>query len=233
MRRIFPLVVFLLLLARCPRGRWGRRRALLVACRDFLTLPDLGNSVSGNLHRRFRAGRRRAAETSAAFPSRMAPSAPSGACNPPWTTHSATRTRPISPSSTCAPTALSSSDDGQVYLMLGDGEAKRRWARRRCKNILSGIQGEKLLIVDACYSGALIGRGAFAHSLLPGSRAQSPASLETPLLADPSIHVLTSASGFLNPVGITTARGSPRARFPTSPARFPAASGFTASPKRT
>ena len=55
---------------------------------------------------------------------------------------------------------------------------------------------EKLLIVDACYSGALIGRGAFAHSLLPGSRAQSPASLETPFLADPSIHVLTSASGF-------------------------------------
>ena len=64
------------------------------------------------------------------------------------------------------------------------------------QNILSGIQGEKLLIVDACYSGALIGRGAFAHSLLPGSRAQSPASLETPFLADPSIHVLTSASGF-------------------------------------
>ena len=49
MRRIFPLVVFLLLLA-LPAWALGQTRALLVACRDFLTLPDLGNSVSGNLH---------------------------------------------------------------------------------------------------------------------------------------------------------------------------------------
>lgn len=62
--------------------------------------------------------------------------------------------------------------------------------------LLSSIQGEKLLIVDACYSGALIGRGISAQSLLPGSRTQSPASMETPFLADSSIHVLTSASGF-------------------------------------
>ena len=49
MRRIFPLVVFLLLLA-LPAWALGQTRALLVACRDFLSLPDLGNSVSGNLH---------------------------------------------------------------------------------------------------------------------------------------------------------------------------------------
>lgn len=64
------------------------------------------------------------------------------------------------------------------------------------QQLLSSIQGEKLLIVDACYSGALIGRGISAQSLLPGSRAQSPVSMETPFLADSSIHVLTSASGF-------------------------------------
>ena len=49
MRR-FSRSSFFCCCSRCPRGRWGRTRALLVACRDFLTLPDLGNSVSGNLH---------------------------------------------------------------------------------------------------------------------------------------------------------------------------------------
>ena len=63
----------------------------------------------------------------------------------------------------CTHGVLSSSDDGQVYLMLGDGENEAPLGAAALQNILSGIQGEKLLIVDACYSGALIGRGAFAH----------------------------------------------------------------------
>lgn len=80
--------------------------------------------------------------------------------------------------------------------MLGDGKSEAPLSAADLQQLLSSIQGEKLLIVDACYSGALIGRGVSAQSLLPGSRAQSPASMETPFLADSSIHVLTSASGF-------------------------------------
>ena len=49
MRKIFALVAALLLLA-LPAWALAQTRALLVACHDFLTLPDLGNSVSGNLH---------------------------------------------------------------------------------------------------------------------------------------------------------------------------------------
>ena len=64
--------------------------------------------------------------------------------------------------------------------MLGDGESEAPLGAAALQNILSGIQGEKLLIVDACYSGALIGRGAFAHSLLPGSRVQSPRRWKRP-----------------------------------------------------
>ena len=212
------------------RRRWARR-ALLVACRDFLTLPDLGNSVSGNLHIvgsvLVGAGLNLGSlsiEDGTIGTVRHLQSAVDDAFGDADETD-------LSILYLCTHGVLSSSDDGQVYLMLGDGENEAPLGAAALQSILSGVQGEKLLIVDACYSGALIGRGAFAHSLLPGSRAQSSASLETPFLADPSIHVLTSASG-LNPVGIMTAMGSPRARSPTSPARFPAASGFTASPKR-
>ena len=195
MRRIFPLVVFLLLLA-LPAWALGQTRALLVACRDFLSLPDLGNSVSGNLHivgsALVGAGLNLGSlsiEDGTIGTVRRLQSAVDDAFGDADETD-------LSILYLCTHGVLSSSDDGQVYLMLGDGENEAPLGAAALQNILSGIQGEKLLIVDACYSGALIGRGAFAHSLLPGSRAQSPASLETPFLADPSIHVLTSASGF-------------------------------------
>ena len=195
MRRIFSLVVFLLLLA-LPAWALGQTRALLVACRDFLSLPDLGNSVSGNLHivgsALVGAGLNLGSlsiEDGTIGTVRRLQSAVDDAFGDADETD-------LSILYLCTHGVLSSSDDGQVYLMLGDGENEAPLGAAALQNILSGIQGEKLLIVDACYSGALIGRGAFAHSLLPGSRAQSPASLETPFLADPSIHVLTSASGF-------------------------------------
>ena len=195
MRRIFPLVVFLLLLA-LPAWALGQTRALLVACRDFLTLPDLGNSVSGNLHivgsALVGAGLNLGSlsiEDGTIGTVRHLQSAVNN-------TFGDADETDLSILYLCTHGVLSSSDDGQVYLMLGNGENEAPLGAAALQNILSGIQGEKLLIVDACYSGALIGHGAFAHSLLPGSRAQSPASLETPFLADPSIHVLTSASGF-------------------------------------
>ena len=105
MRRIFPLVVFLLLLA-LPAWALGQTRALLVACRDFLSLPDLGNSVSGNLHI-VGSALVGAGLNLGSLSIEDGPIGPVRRCNPPWTTHSATRTRPISPSSTCAPTACS------------------------------------------------------------------------------------------------------------------------------
>ncbi|MDO5377817.1 MAG: FlgD immunoglobulin-like domain containing protein, partial [Clostridia bacterium] len=70
------------------------------------------------------------------------------------------------------------------------GESETPVGAAQLFELVSGIQGEKLLILDACFSGALIGRG------LPVKQPpESGASVFTPFLSDPSIHVLTSASG--------------------------------------
>lgn len=49
MRRFFGLLMVLLLIS-LPVLALGQSRALLVACHDFISMPDLGNAVSGNLH---------------------------------------------------------------------------------------------------------------------------------------------------------------------------------------
>ena len=49
MRKMLALIASLLLLT-LPALALGQTRALLVACHDFLSMPGLGNSVSGNLH---------------------------------------------------------------------------------------------------------------------------------------------------------------------------------------
>ena len=121
MRRIFPLVVFLLLLA-LPAWALGQTRALLVACRDFLTLPDLGNSVSGNLHivgsALVGAGLNLGSlsiEDGTIGTVRHLQSAVDDAFGDADETD-------LSILYLCTHGVLSSSDDGQVYLMLGDGE---------------------------------------------------------------------------------------------------------------
>ncbi|MFR8176179.1 MAG: hypothetical protein ACLVB5_03305 [Christensenellales bacterium] len=135
MRRIFPLPGrFLLLLASCPRRRWGRRaRCSSPANATFFSLPpDLGNSVSGNLHivgsALVGAGLNLGSlsiEDGARHRHRPAPlQSAVGA------THSATRTTPDPPSSACAPTACSLlGRRARFYLMLGDG--RRRSAAGR------------------------------------------------------------------------------------------------------
>lgn len=148
MRRIFPLVVFLLLLA-LPAWALGQTRALLVACRDFLSLPDLGNSVSGNLHivgsALVGAGLNLGSlsiEDGTIGTVRRLQSAVDD-------TFGDADETDLSILYLCTHGVLSSSDDGQVYLMLGDGENEAPLGAAALQNILSGIQGEKLLIVDA------------------------------------------------------------------------------------
>ena len=195
MRKIFALVAALFLLA-LPAWALAQTRALLVACHDFLTLPDLGNSVSGNLHivgsalvgAGLNVGNLSIEDGTVGTVEHLQAAVEDA--------FDGANETDLSILYLCTHGVLSSSDDGQVYLMLGDGKSEAPLGAAALQSILSNIQGEKLLIVDACYSGALIGRGVFTQSLLPGSRALSPASLATPFLADPSIHVLTSASGF-------------------------------------
>ena len=171
----------------------AQTRALLVACSEFTSQPDLGTASSGNLHLigsaligaqprlgvlSFEDGTIGTAEALGA----AIDDAFEGATED-----------DLSILYLCTHGVLSSADDGQVYLLLGDGTRETPLHARQLFSLVSHVQGEKLVIIDACYSGALIGREAPVSSIhLPGTL---PDETALPASLDPSIHVLTSASG--------------------------------------
>lgn len=177
-----------------PALALGETRALLVACSDFVTQPDLGSAASGNLQMIGSA-------LVGASPRLAGLSIEDGTVGTPQALEAAVEAALGDAAETdlsilylCTHGILSSADDGEAYLLLGDGETETPLSASALCRIVSRIQGEKLLILDACFSGALIGRGVRSErtSLLPGARATDAA---TPFLSDPSIHVLTSADG--------------------------------------
>ncbi|MBE5799861.1 MAG: CHAT domain-containing protein [Clostridiales bacterium] len=196
MRRLFHLltafVVFTLLCV--PSVALGTTRALLVACSDFVTQEDLGAATSGNLHMVGSAlisadiglGNLHIEDgtigTIDAFRAAIDDA------------FSHASEEDLSILYLCTHGVLSSSDDEQVYLLLGDGQTESPLSGTQLYDLVRDIQGEKLLIIDACYSGALIGRGQPEIGMLPGSRRTEPNAL-SPFLLDSSIHVLTSSSG--------------------------------------
>ena len=112
MRKIFALVAALLLLA------------LLVACHDFLTLPDLGNSVSGTLHivgsalvgAGLNVGNLSIEDGTVGTVEHLQAAVEDA--------FDGANETDLSILYLCTHGVLSSSDDGQVYLMLGDGESE-------------------------------------------------------------------------------------------------------------
>lgn len=201
MRRILLLFVLLIILL-LPSVSLADTRALLIACSDFVTQPDLGSAISGNVQMIASAllgvsprlaglsiedgtiGTEHALEASIAH-------AFDGADED-----------DLSILYLCTHGVLSSSDDGLTYLLLSDGETETALSGDSLCRMLAPVQGEKLLILDACFSGALIGRGAQHHPegpepfIAPPPPAQNVSpSAAAPFLADTSIHVLTSANG--------------------------------------
>jgi len=191
-RPAFALLSFVLLFLAC--AALGETRALLVACSDFITQPDLGSAISGNLHMIGSAfisadihpGNLSIEDgtigTAAALESAV------------QNAFSASDEDDLSILYLCTHGVLSSADDGQVYLLLGDGQTESPLSAAQLCALLRDVQGEKLLILDACFSGALIGRGTPEMPHLPGTKPEEPGFV-SPFLRDPSIHVLTSASG--------------------------------------
>ena len=58
---------------------------------------------------------------------------------------------------------------GEFTLLLSDGHREHRLAASRLKELLEPVPGTKVLILDACHSGAVIGKGVpapFDRSLL-------------------------------------------------------------------
>ena len=194
MNKIRALAASLLLLLSLSSPALADTRALLVACSDFVSQMDLGAAISGNLHMIGSAflsagvglgslsiedgtiGTQEA--LSAALQDAFAEAAEDD----------------LSILYLCTHGILSSADDDQVYLLLGDGQTETPLGAQDLYDLIKDVQGEKLLILDACYSGALIGRGMPQQGRLPGSRRTAPAFF-SPFLADSSVHVLTSASG--------------------------------------
>ena len=199
MRRIRFLLMALMALSALllPSCALAATRALLIACSEFSSQPDLGAASSGNLHLIGSA-------LIGADPRLKVLSFEDGTIGTREAFESAVTDAmgeadedDLSILYLCTHGVLSSSDDGQVYLLLGDGEAETPLSAQELFAIVSSIQGEKLVILDACYSGALIGRGLPAPSILLPGEIPAPRKPQEPVFlpADPSIHVLTSADG--------------------------------------
>ena len=184
MRRMLQLLFALALAALLPSLALCQTRALLVACSDFVTQPELGNTTSGNLQMIGSA-------LLGASPRLAVLAVEDGTIGTPQALEDAVcrafgeaNEQDLSILYLCTHGVLSSADDAQAYLLLGDGETETPLSAAQLYAMIADIQGEKLLILDACFSGALIGRGD-GH----GRRGKGV----SPFLADPSIHVLTSA----------------------------------------
>lgn len=191
-KMILSAMLMLIMLIGAPAC--AQTRALLVACSDFVSQPDLGSAISGNLH--MIGSALLSADTpldGLSIEDGTIASAQSLAAAA-QDAFAGSKDGDLSILYLCTHGVLSSSDDGQVYLLLGDGNSESPLSAAQLFDIVSPIDGEKLLILDACYSGALIGRGAPQTIRLPGSRNEEPAFL-SPFLQDSSIHVLTSAGG--------------------------------------
>jgi len=194
MRKLIAWCLSLLLLAvGVPaKAQESTLRALLVACSDFITQEDLGAAISGNLHM-FGS-----ALISAEVDHLSIEDGTIGTVQALGTAIAdafcEAEEDDLSIFYLCTHGVLSSSDDGQVYLLLGDGKTESPLSAQNLYDLLCGIQGEKLLILDACHSGALIGRGQPEAGMLPGAHSADPGFL-TPFLRDSSMHVLTSSSG--------------------------------------
>lgn len=185
MRRLMRLALLLTLLVLLPASSLAGTRALLVACSSFLSQPELGNAVSGNLQMIGSAllgAQPRLASLSIEDGTIGTPQALDAAIADAF---SGATEEDLSILYLCTHGVLSSSDDQTAYLLLGDGQTESMLTGDQLYDMIAGIQGEKLLILDACYSGALIGRSAFGDQ----------EACAAPFLSDPSVHVLTSADG--------------------------------------
>lgn len=189
LRRFFALIFVLLL----PVLARADTRVLLVACTDFITQPSLGNAASGNLQMIGSAligARSRLDLLSVEDGTIGTPDALEDAVQ---NAFGAATQEDLSILYLCTHGVLSAAGDGEATLLLSDGQTETPLSALQLCRMLMRLQGEKLLILDACYSGALIGHGSNMQQtiLLPGARPSNGSVF----CQDPSIHVLTSADG--------------------------------------
>ncbi len=192
MSKFYKALFLFAVLVLLPVSGFCSTRALLVACREFITMPSLSHSVSGNLHMMGSAFLGSGLETVSVEDGTIG--TPQALEHSIQETFASASEKDLSILYLCTHGILSSSDDGQIYLLLGNGQEESPLNAAALYDLLKDIPGEKLLIVDACFSGALIGRGTPGQCSVIGAQTL-PSLLASPFLSDPSIHVLTSANG--------------------------------------
>ena len=145
------LLVFILALA-CPLHLLGETRALLIACRSFVSADELGYEVSGNLQTLASAllfagipGERLFVEDGTiasgqdlqtACTRAFSSAAPDDLCLLYLCTHGVLCKTPS--------------------LLLSDGQRESRLSPEALMDILRALPGQKLLLLDACHGGAFL-----------------------------------------------------------------------------
>ena len=169
MKRIRVLAAALLVLLSLSFPALADTRALLVACSDFVSQMDLGAAISGNLHMigsAFLSAGVGLGSLSIEDGTIGTQEALSAALHDAF---DEAVEGDLSILYLCTHGILSSADDEQVYLLLGNGSSESPLGAQQLYALIRDIQGEKLLILDACFSGALIGRGSPSAGMLPGA----------------------------------------------------------------
>lgn len=168
MRRFFGLLMVLLLIS-LPVLALGQSRALLVACHDFIFHARFGKRrFRQPAYHRFFAGRCRHERRQPVHRGRhhrqhkrLDPCGKRclfrrGGKRP---LHSSISARTV-----CFPRRTT---DRSICCSQTE-RRKPRSTQRICRTMPLRHSGRKAALIDACYSGALIGRGVFSKNLLPG-----------------------------------------------------------------
>ena len=189
MKKLFRILLTALLFI-LPAHALADTRALLVACSDFVSQPDLGSAVSGNLHM-FGSALLGVSPRLAGLSIEDGTIGTADALSASIADAFADADEDDFSLVYLCTHGVVSSDDSQTYLLLSDGERESAISGAMLAEMLSPIQGEKLLIVDACYSGAILGREPSA--VRTPDEAETANDVSSPFLGDPTVHVLTSA----------------------------------------
>ena len=154
-------------------------RALLLACHSFVSQPSLGYSASGNLQTIGAALYSGGLDSGAVAieDGTISTRGEFASCIEDF--FFPAKEKDLSILYICTH-GITEEDSGSHAFILSDGSNEERFYADDLYHLLTVIPGEKLLILDACYSGAVIGRCI---------------GEQNPFASDPSIHVLTSSSG--------------------------------------
>ena len=158
--KIAAALLGLLALASCPAESGGEARCLLVGCDRFVSMPSsspvscnnvglmaelLEDFLPGEVSAECRTEGADSADTLAAWAEEAFRGAGEGdACILYLSTHGALRPE----------------TEAGMALLLSDGTSEADLSPAELRAILEKLPGRKVLIVDACYSGGLIGAGA-------------------------------------------------------------------------